>query len=358
MFLVAGDVNAWYGRTLSFQGSLTIRSRSHMTDFSVTAIRRRIAGASQQAAFTLLEMAVVLVIIGLIVGGVLVGQDLIKAAQVRAEISQIEKYNTAANAFRGKFGYLPGDLPAAPALRFGFAARGTAPGEGDGNGIIQGIGNPSSAAMGNSQTGEPLMFWVDLSTAGLIDGGFNTATPTTTYSGLTLTSTSTPSMTQLLPPAKIAPNATYVYVWSGGYGLCDSCGSGDGQNYFSIGNTPDLSGWGPALLPEVTSYNLSVAQAYNIDVKVDDGLPQSGRVLAFVPVDQYAFWTGSTGGSAYTLGASYTTATAGSNSSCFDNSTSSSGTPGVAGNAQHYSMEISNGAYTNCGLSFKMQAGD
>lgn len=44
-----------------------------------------------QSGFTLIELSIVLVIIGLIVGGVLVGRDLIKAAEVRAQVSQIEK---------------------------------------------------------------------------------------------------------------------------------------------------------------------------------------------------------------------------------------------------------------------------
>jgi prepilin-type N-terminal cleavage/methylation domain-containing protein len=43
------------------------------------------------AGFTLIEISIVLVIIGLIVGGVLVGHDLIRAAGVRATISQVEK---------------------------------------------------------------------------------------------------------------------------------------------------------------------------------------------------------------------------------------------------------------------------
>ncbi len=45
--------------------------------------------------FTLIELSIVLVIIGLIIGGVLVGKDLIKAAEIRATISQINKYNHA-----------------------------------------------------------------------------------------------------------------------------------------------------------------------------------------------------------------------------------------------------------------------
>jgi prepilin-type N-terminal cleavage/methylation domain-containing protein len=45
--------------------------------------------------FTLIEVSIVIVVIGLIFGGVLLGRDLITAAQVRSTISQIEEYNTA-----------------------------------------------------------------------------------------------------------------------------------------------------------------------------------------------------------------------------------------------------------------------
>jgi prepilin-type N-terminal cleavage/methylation domain-containing protein len=95
--------------------------------------------SSHGNGFTLIELSIVLVIIGLIVGGVLVGQNLIDAAAVRAQISQIEKYNTAANTFRGKYGYLPGDIPNPYAAQFGFLPRGTYKGQGDGNGVIQSI---------------------------------------------------------------------------------------------------------------------------------------------------------------------------------------------------------------------------
>lgn len=79
--------------------------------------------------FTLIELSIVLVIIGLIVGGVLVGQSLINAAAVRAQVTQIEKFNSVVNTFYGKYGYLPGDLPAGPAAQFGFASRGSYAGE-------------------------------------------------------------------------------------------------------------------------------------------------------------------------------------------------------------------------------------
>src|SRR5579884_171721 len=114
-----------------------------------------------QRGFTLIEISIVLVIIGLIVGGVLVGQDLIRSAQVRATIAQIEKFNTAANTFKGKYGALPGDMAAATAAQLGFAARGPRAGEGDGNGVIEGLYDTNSAGTNCGVcigAGEPMFF--------------------------------------------------------------------------------------------------------------------------------------------------------------------------------------------------------
>jgi len=205
----------------------------------------------------------VLVIIGLLAGGVLVGQDLISAAAVRAQISQIEKYNTAVRTFQGKYGGLPGDIPDPTASQFGFIGRGTHVAQGDGNGIISGfyshIGNYS--AYGSYQNGETIVFWGDLSKANLIDGTFSTVT-----SGSSAVSGTNYDL--YFPKAKIG-NGNYVYVHSGGT-------TADGINYFGV-SVPIGS-----LLPSlITNVGITVAQAYNIDKKVDDGLPQSGNVLAF-----------------------------------------------------------------------------
>src|ERR1700710_2201298 len=97
---------------------------------------RRRHGENQ--GFTLIELSIVLVIIGLIVGGVLVGQDLIKAAATRAQISQIEKYNQAVNTFKTKYNGIPGDLQASLAAQFGFTVGAGCVGtqaERDGNGL-------------------------------------------------------------------------------------------------------------------------------------------------------------------------------------------------------------------------------
>jgi len=124
--------------------------------------------------FTLIELSIVLVIIGLIVGGVLVGRDLIQAAELRSTISQIEKYDSAVHTFQLKYqDDLPGDMPSRDAAQFGFAARQGGVGHGDGDGILTG-GNGNNTSLNSSATcGEDSLFWNDLSTANLIEGSFS-----------------------------------------------------------------------------------------------------------------------------------------------------------------------------------------
>jgi len=293
--------------------------------------------------FTLIELSIVLVIIGLIVGGVLVGQSLIGAAGVRATISQIEKYNTAANTFRDKYGALPGDIPDPAASSFGFQARGQYRGEGDGNGVLE-SNYQNSAYSGTTSygvgaaMGETVVFWVDLSTAHLIDGGFTSATPTT-WHGTNLTASTTPTIGQFLPQAKLG-SGNYIYVWSGGYSVN---ANGNGVNYFGLSAITTI-GNGVGML---SNPGLSVAQAYQIDTKIDDGLPQTGRVTALYANGYSTYNTGLLAWS----GPSDTSATPGSSSTCYDNG-------GNAGTTQQYSVEMNNGSNVNCGISFRMQAGD
>jgi prepilin-type N-terminal cleavage/methylation domain-containing protein len=296
----------------------------------------------ESEGFTLIELAIVLVIIGLIVGGVVVGQSLIGAAAVRAQISQIEKYNTAVNTFKGKYGGLPGDLSSAAAAQFGFVTRSGSPGFGDGNGIIQGF---SGSPYGNQiYNGETEMFWEDLSTANLIAGNFTLAgaNGSSGFSNwVNYTAATTPSVGSLLPTANIG-RSNYIYVYSDSGGAFCSPTANTGLNYFS------LSGVNSLYAGEVNSSpGLTVAEANAVDRKVDDGMPQSGAVTAT--------YLNNTSGDACLQWASgpnfagpYTTATPGSTTSCFDNGN-------VAGATQQYSVEISNGSNVNCALSFQFQ---
>jgi prepilin-type N-terminal cleavage/methylation domain-containing protein len=292
-----------------------------------------------RAGFTLIELSIALVIIGLIVGGVLVGQDLIRAAGVRATITQIEKFNSAANAFREKYGYLPGDIKDPDASNFGFAARGVYTGEGDGNGILEGVSCNTGVSCdgGHAQSaGENPMFWVDLTKAGLIDGNFSAASPTT-GPGFSVTASTNPSLSAFFPLSKLG-NGNYFYTWSGGFSFG---GAGVGTNFFGMSAAYQLQGdiySTPGITPAIAS---------QMDQKIDDGLPQHGNVIAEYETVGGIFWAAGGGAN----GASGTAATPGSTTTCYDNGN-------TAGATQHSSVEISNGSNITCALSFKMQAGD
>ncbi len=291
------------------------------------------AFTARQSGFTLIELSIVLVIIGLIIGGVLVGQDLINAATTRSQVGQIEKYNGAVNTFRGKYGGLPGDLDASKASGFGFVARGAFEGEGDGNGFIQAVNVDGAGQMGGNFQGfgETTVFWVDLSTANLIDGAFSTAS--STFNPGIITVSSSPNLDAFLPRAKIG-GGNYVSVYNGGRSA-PPWGAGDGINYFAISAISQFdAGWAPDSTPTI-----AVVQAYNIDLKIDDGLPQTGTVTAvYTNGGTPPAWVGGAVG----------VATAAASTTCYDNGN-------VGGATQLYSVGQNQGAGKNCALSFRFQ---
>src|SRR5689334_1859021 len=71
----------------------------------------RMPKLSAAPGFTLIELSIVLVIISLLLGGLLVGRDLIRHAELRAQINQVAMYNAAVYTFRSRFNGIPGDLP-------------------------------------------------------------------------------------------------------------------------------------------------------------------------------------------------------------------------------------------------------
>lgn len=103
--------------------------------------------------FTLVELAIVLVIIGLIVGGVLVGRELIRVAQTRQQIQQFERIQLAHRTFLGKYNGIPGDLRNATSFFSAPAANG------NGNGMI---------STGLVWSGETQQYWIHLAAAGYL----------------------------------------------------------------------------------------------------------------------------------------------------------------------------------------------
>ena len=93
--------------------------------------------------FTLIELSIVLVIIGLIVGGVLVGQDLIQASKERALVTEKEQFEQGVFAFKLKYNALPGDLPTAKMNQLGLTGFNNCTSGGNNNKSIGGIYAPA-----------------------------------------------------------------------------------------------------------------------------------------------------------------------------------------------------------------------
>ena len=242
----------------------------------------------QNSAFTLVELSIVLVILGLLVGGVLTGQSLIRAAELRSVPTQQARYQTAAMTFKDKYLAIPGDMNNA-ASYWGAADGGTGNSAGcmntQGTGTQTCNGNGDGKILPAGSSNEYFRFWQHLANAGLIEG---------TYSGIGVGDLTYGATTANTPAGRISSS-----LWFAAYTGSISAGAAwmfDGQygNTFEFGkmqaNTdPSL----PILTP---------ADAYNIDMKMDDGKPATGNV-AIRGNGTYSACTDASSGS--TLSANY-----------------------------------------------------
>jgi prepilin-type N-terminal cleavage/methylation domain-containing protein len=94
-----------------------------------------------QSGYTLVEIAIVLVIIGLLLGGVLKGQELIYNQKVKSTYDNYRQFTAAMYGYQDRYKALPGDD--AQATKRGFIVQAGDPAivDGDGNGYISGGGN-------------------------------------------------------------------------------------------------------------------------------------------------------------------------------------------------------------------------
>ncbi|WP_164503793.1 prepilin-type N-terminal cleavage/methylation domain-containing protein [Rickettsiales endosymbiont of Stachyamoeba lipophora] len=211
-------------------------------------------------AFTLVELAIVLVIIGLIIGGVLAGQDLIRQAEISATVRQMQSFSTATATFRTKYNAFPGDMVYDLAASFGFNTTNMngATGFRDGNYIL------TDNTGGYGAQGENLLFWRDLRDAQLISE--LTDAGAVDYSSITASNTT--ALNSYLPAAKLGRNNYFIV-----YGDTVT-----GMNYIQIARILGIAG------SSYTSFAVGInsTQAYNIDLKLDDGRPNTGIVTAYI----------------------------------------------------------------------------
>ena len=189
-----------------------------------------------EEGFSLVELSIALVVIGLIIGGVLKGRDLIDNARLKASMSQVAEIKLALASFTDRFEALPGDFKDAQ------QALGNTLLNGNGNHIIEGAGLDANS--------EARQFWAHLAEAGFLpDPGKAPATGSVTFG-------------KGAPSAKIGGGFTVEHNPQG----TDLKG-----HWLLLGGENGSHGNGPLLTP---------LQAMAIDKKMDDGQPISGRIQA------------------------------------------------------------------------------
>ena len=185
-----------------------------------------------QAGFSLIELAVVLIIMGLLIAGILKGRDLIDSARLKRVIAQLNEYRMATSVFLDKYDALPGDFnKAATIIKQGLR-------NGNGNGVVEGSGLAAGS--------EALAFWSHLAGAGLIG---NTGSPEEQNVG---------------EFGKGAPESSL-----GGGFTVENNPHGLAGLWFILGKKDGDHGTGCLLTP---------SQAMSIDKKLDIGHPTSGKV--------------------------------------------------------------------------------
>ena len=230
------------------------------------------------SGFSLVELSIVLVILGLLVGGVLSGQSLIHAAELRSVIRDDQKYMAATQSFREKYNALPGDMANATSY---WGAAAACPGvsttaaggtcNGDGNNMI------TQAATTANPGNETLRYWQQLGLAGMIEGSFTgtvNSTSATTYTvGAGINS----------PAGRIA-KTNWQMVWLGAFDVNSTYYyAGNYGNALFITKTTIVPGpTAPPGFPATVACTFKAEDAWNLDKKVDDGKPATGTLVTTV----------------------------------------------------------------------------
>jgi len=223
--------------------------------------------------FTLIELAIVIVIIGLIIGGIVIGVAMIGNAEIRSVISQIDRYKVAVNSFRIKYNAIPGDIKNAELFGLGHDQNGALniciPANGNGDQRL----DDSYLVLYSLYRGELANFWIHLSNAGLIKERFVPFYPVVNFW------------------CYVQPRTGLNYPSSAiGNGIIAVTDDSDaGRLFFILGSMP----WtgtgtntyiGVSALGHIYSLTkqpeLTALQAFQIDSKIDDGSFNTGTVKA------------------------------------------------------------------------------
>ena len=205
-----------------------------------------------QAGFTLVELAIVMIIIGLLIAGVLKGQALIQNAKVTSTVAQIKAIDAAVSTFKDTYNDIPGDM-VTPTTRLPNCTNACAvAGNGD-----QALANaPGAVALG----GENEAFFPQLAVASLITGiqpGASSAV-----------------IGQNFPAAKVGTNGIQAgSTTASPLALANAVGVLGTQGGLFLAIVPTIGA------VAATTTGMLPNEAFRIDTKLDDGSPGTGDVV-------------------------------------------------------------------------------
>jgi prepilin-type N-terminal cleavage/methylation domain-containing protein len=202
--------------------------------------------------FTLIELSIVIVIIGLIVAGVVGGRALVESSKIRTVISEFKQFEVAFNTFRLTYSAYPGDMTDAHSY-WGSSCDSTASNcNGDGDRLVDwGVDNDADR--------EIMRTWQHMALAGVLPG---------TYSGESNSGI-------VAGPADIPFSKSGLGKYFMETGTDSNSFGGDGSArmehllMIGLGGGTNISWW---------TGSTTVQQASNVDRKLDDGVANKGRL--------------------------------------------------------------------------------
>lgn len=208
-----------------------------------------------EKGFTLVELAIVMIIIGLLIGGILKGQELINNSRVTATVSQGKAIEAGISGFRDKYAGFPGDI-LTPSTRLQNCTAALCATAGDADGRIE-AATATDPGAANAATNESTVSFIHLAAAGMI-GGVNSAAA----------AVNTPGQSNPVIPI----DGAWQLGFSDGTGTARIGTAALEAGHYIVG----LATVGTAAAATNAPFN--PAQAANIDTKLDDGRADSGTV--------------------------------------------------------------------------------
>lgn len=240
----------------------------------------------KRAGFTLVELSIVIIIIGLLIAGIAGGRSLIAQARLNSVITEFQQNFIGIQTFKDKYDAIPGDMKFASAA-FGSKCTIVSGCDGDGDGLIQHVWN-----------WETLKAWHHLSIAGMIKGqytgdGANFDGSAAIGGGQTVAGINAQNSNYSESAAWNLHNTEDCYA-----ALSNSCGSSFNTSYTDLQRRKNI-----LFVGHMWANNMAVgglltsSEAYSIESKMDDGKPLTGNMFTLDGVDSTSggAWVGLNG---------------------------------------------------------------